>query len=325
MESFAKELAVVINRRIADLYILPYKNYYRLMVADQGQLELFKKVSLDYGQRFITYLKYRADMAVSEHRRPQLGAMDWHLGPEKVNLRLSSVGDYRGRESLVVRFIYQLTSANYHLLFPQQWHNLKALLHRRGLILFAGPMGSGKTTTMYQLARELADHQIVMTIEDPVEIAEPRFIQLQVNELAGMDYQQLLRLGLRHRPNVFIVGEIRDPQTAQMTIQAALSGHLVLGTIHAQNVYGVLARLEQLGVAPYYLDQVLNGICYQRLLIQKNKSPAVLFDFLVGTDLRQEMVERKGRGMTNDWATYLQQAVTSGKITQAEAATVQTG
>lgn len=325
MESFAKELAVVINRRIADLYILPYKNYYRLMVADQGQLELFKKVSLDYGQRFITYLKYRADMAVSEHRRPQLGAMDWHLGPEKVNLRLSSVGDYQGRESLVVRFIYQLTSANYHLLFPQQWHNLKALLHRRGLILFAGPMGSGKTTTMYQLARELADHQIVMTIEDPVEIAEPRFIQLQVNELAGMDYQQLLRLGLRHRPNVFIVGEIRDPQTAQMTIQAALSGHLVLGTIHAQNVYGVLARLEQLGVAPYYLDQVLNGICYQRLLIQKNKSPAVLFDFLVGTDLRQEMVERKGRGMTNDWATYLQQAVTSGKITQAEAATVQTG
>ncbi|WP_373842606.1 competence type IV pilus ATPase ComGA [Limosilactobacillus sp.] len=325
MESFAKELAVVINRRIADLYILPYKNYYRLMVADQGQLELFKKVSLDYGQRFITYLKYRADMAVSEHRRPQLGAMDWHLGPEKVNLRLSSVGDYQGRESLVVRFIYQLTSANYHLLFPQQWHNLKALLHRRGLILFAGPMGSGKTTTMYQLARELADHQIVMTIEDPVEIAEPRFIQLQVNELAGMDYQQLLRLGLRHRPNVFIVGEIRDPQTAQMTIQAALSGHLVLGTIHAQNVYGVLARLEQLGVAPYYLDQVLNGICYQRLLIQKNKSPAVLFDFLVGTNLRQEMVERKGRGMTNDWATYLQQAVTSGKITQAEAATVQTG
>lgn len=325
MESFAKELAVVINRRIADLYILPYKNYYRLMVADQGQLELFKKVSLDYGQRFITYLKYRADMAVSEHRRPQLGAMDWHLGPEKVNLRLSSVGDYQGRESLVVRFIYQLTSANYYLLFPQQWHNLKALLHRRGLILFAGPMGSGKTTTMYQLARELADHQIVMTIEDPVEIAEPRFIQLQVNELAGMDYQQLLRLGLRHRPNVFIVGEIRDPQTAQMTIQAALSGHLVLGTIHAQNVYGVLARLEQLGVAPYYLDQVLNGICYQRLLIQKNKSPAVLFDFLVGTDLRQEMVERKGRGMTNDWATYLQQAVTSGKITQAEAATVQTG
>jgi competence protein ComGA len=325
MESFAKELAVVINRRIADLYILPYKNYYRLMVADQGQLELFKKVSLDYGQRFITYLKYRADMAVSEHRRPQLGAMDWHLGPEKVNLRLSSVGDYQGRESLVVRFIYQLTSANYHLLFPQQWHNLKALLHRRGLILFAGPMGSGKTTTMYQLARELADHQIVMTIEDPVEIAEPRFIQLQVNELAGMDYQQLLRLGLRHRPNVFIVGEIRDPQTAQMTIQAALSGHLVLGTIHAQNVYGVLARLEQLGVAPYYLDQVLNGICYQRLLIQKNKSPAVLFDFLVGTNLRQEMVERKGRGMTNDWATYLQQAVTSDKITQAEAATVQTG
>lgn len=325
MENFEKELAVVINRRVADLYILPYKRYYRLLVADRGQLELLKEVSKDYGQRFIAYLKYRADMAVSEHRRPQLGAMSWQFGPEKINLRLSSVGDYQGRESLVVRFIYKLTSASYHLLFPQQWQELKDLLHRRGLILFAGPMGSGKTTTMYQLARELADKQVVMTIEDPVEIEEPRFVQLQVNTLAGMDYQQLLRLGLRHRPNVFIVGEIRDPQTAQMTVQAALSGHLVLGTVHTKNVYGVIARLEQLGVAPYYLDQVLTGICYQRLLLQLNKSPAVLFDLLGGKKLQDELETRTGRGMTDEWQNYLKQAVAKGQIETRVATAVQDG
>lgn len=325
MEAFEKDLNVIVSRRIADLYILPFKHYYRLMVAEQGQLKLFKEVSQDYGCRLIAYLKYRADMAVSEHRRPQLGAMNWHCGPEKINLRLSSVGDYQGRESLVVRFIYQLTDDSYHLLFPEQWQELKTLLHRRGLILFAGPMGSGKTTTMYRLARELASRQVVMTIEDPVEISEPRFVQLQINDLAGMGYQQLLRLGLRHRPNVFIIGEIRDPQTAMMTIQAALSGHLVLGTVHARDVYGVIARLIQLGISPYYLEQVMTGVCYQRLLMRSDATPAVLFDQLSGPALANEIQKQQGRGMTNAWTRYLEQAVATSQLTSEEAAKYQNG
>ncbi len=325
MEAFEKELNVIINRQIADLYVLPFKNYYRLMVAEQGQLKLFKEVPQDYACRLIAYLKYRADMAVSEHRRPQLGALTWHCGPEKVNLRLSSVGDYQGRESLVVRFIYQLTDDSYHLLFPEQWQELKTLLHRRGLILFAGPVGSGKTTTMYRLARELASRQVVMTIEDPVEISEPRFVQLQINDLAGMGYQQLLRLGLRHRPNVFIIGEIRDPQTAMMTIQAALSGHLVLGTVHARDVYGVIARLIQLGISPYYLEQVMTGVCYQRLLMRSDATPAVLFDQLSGPALANEIQKQQGRGMTNAWTRYLEQAVATGQLTSEEAAKYQNG
>lgn len=318
MEAFEKELAVLIRQRVADLYVLPFKHYYRLMVAKQGQLSLVKEVSQDYGRRFIAYLKYRADMAVSEHRRPQLGAMTWQAGPEIINLRLSSVGDYQGQESLVVRFIYHLTSQNYHLLFPHQWQTLKDLLKKRGLILFAGPTGSGKTTTMYHLAKEVADKQVVMSIEDPVEITEANFIQLQVNDLAGMGYQELLRLGLRHRPNVFIIGEIRDPQTAQMTIQAALSGHLVLTTIHAQNVYGGIARLKQLGVAPYYLQQVLTGICYQRLLNLRTRSPAVLFDLLAGKNLEMATTHQERTGMTDAWTKYLQQAIVAEKITASE-------
>lgn len=325
MEAFEKDLNVITSRRIADLYVLPFKHYYRLMVAQQGQLELFKEVPTDYGCRLIAYLKYRADMAVSEHRRPQLGAMDWHCGPEKINLRLSSVGDYQGRESLVVRFIYQLTDDRYHLLFPRQWKELKTLLHRRGLVLFAGPMGSGKTTTMYQLARELAQDQVVMTIEDPVEINEPRFIQLQINELAGMGYQELLRLGLRHRPNVFIIGEIRDPQTAMMTVQAALSGHLVLGTVHAQDAYGVIARLVQLGVAPYYLEQVMTGVAYQRLMTRNDNQSAVLFDLLSGPILVDEIRQQKGRGMTDAWTRYLEKAVATAQLTPEEANHYQNG
>lgn len=316
MKSFEKEVAVAIGQRAADLYILPFKNYYRLLISNQGLLHQVKEVPADYANRLISYLKYQADMAVSEHRRPQLGAMQWHYGPETVNLRLSSVGDYQGRESLVVRFIYHLSSKNYHLLFPDQWQDLKKILKRRGLILFAGPMGSGKTTTMYQLVRQLANDNVVMAIEDPVEIQEPAFIQLQVNELAGMGYQELLRLGLRHRPDIFIIGEIRDLQTAQMTVQAALSGHLVLGTIHAQSVYGVVARLRQLGVADYYLQQALTGVCYQRLLPTITGGPAVLFDTLTGEQLQRVVKDQQEGAMTDEWQERLTKAMAAGRITE---------
>lgn len=314
MKGFEKEIAVAIGRRAADLYILPYKKYYRLLMTCQGQLQLIKEVSPDYGRQLISFLKYQADMAVSEHRRPQLGAMEWERGPEIVNLRLSSVGDYQGQESLVIRFIYHLSPANYHLLFPDQWQRLKKLLRQRGLILFAGPMGSGKTTTMYHLARELADHRVVMSIEDPVEINEPTFIQLQVNELAGMGYQELLRLGLRHRPDVFIIGEIRDTETAQMTVRAALSGHLVLGTVHARDVYGVIARLKQLDVPITYLQQVLTGICYQRLLPLASHQQAVLFDQLIDLGLQEALEQPTKRGMTDEWTKYLEQAFRQGRL-----------
>src|SRR5699024_12255697 len=122
-----------------------------------------------------------------------------------------------------------------------------------GLILVGGRIGAGKTTTMYQLARQLCPKQIVLTIEDPVESDHPEFIQLQVNELAGMDYESLLKLGLRHRPDVFIIGESRDSQTAAMSVQAALSGHLVFGTIHARDASGVVSRLLQFGTDSYYI------------------------------------------------------------------------
>lgn len=101
-----------------------------------------------------------------------------------------------------------------------------------------------------------------------------------------MGYQQLLKVGLRHRPQIFIIGEIRDPQTAQMAVQAALSGHLVMATVHARNVYGALTRLEQLNVDDFYLQQAVSCVCYQRLLPTVKKQLAVLFDLLADDALQ---------------------------------------
>ena len=168
--NFTKTLATAIDQRASDLYLLPRERAYQLLTLTSGKLELIAQYSLAAGQQLISYLKYQADMAVSEHRRPQTGALRWpHHQGAPIDLRLSTVGDYRGQESLVVRFIYRLTE-QYQLMVPDQWTTLQAACQKRGLILFAGPMGSGKTTTMYRLARELKEDHVIMTIEDPVEI-----------------------------------------------------------------------------------------------------------------------------------------------------------
>lgn len=137
---------------------------------------------------------------------------------------------------------------------------------KRGMIVFSGPTGSGKTTTIYNLVKQMVSDQFVMTIEDPIEIKEPRFLQLQVNRDAGMDYTDLIKVGLRHRPDIFIVGEIRDSVTAEAAIKAALSGHLVYTTIHAQDPVGVINRLKQLGISNTFISQAVTGVAYQRLV-----------------------------------------------------------
>ncbi|MBB1062630.1 competence type IV pilus ATPase ComGA [Limosilactobacillus fastidiosus] len=301
MERFRKLIEEAIKDRSSDLFILPYQDKYRLLTCVQGEKRCVTELSAEVGQQMITYFKYRGNMTVSEHRRPQIGALKWHTNNKTtVDLRLSTVGNFRSQESMVIRFIYSLAELEYRLNLPEQWEKITKLTHQRGLILFAGPMGSGKTTTMYQLAKGLASKELVMTIEDPVEIEEANFLQLQVNDKAGMGYQELLKVGLRHRPDDFIIGEIRDNKTANLAVQAALSGHLVLATVHATNAFGVIARMRQLEVEKYYLQQCLTGICYQRLLPLYNGT-ALLFDLLMGEELLVAVEEGKNRGMSNEW------------------------
>lgn len=313
----------LIQKRASDMYLLPAEHDYRLLANIEGKLCLLQRMASDQATKWIANLKYQANMAISEHRRPQAGALQWTDG-EHVDVRLSTVGDYNGRESLVARFIYRLSREGYSLLIPEQWKQLESAISRRGMVLFAGPTGSGKTTTMYRLATSFRKG-VVMAIEDPVEIREPAFLQLQVNRLAGMDYQDLLRVGLRHRPQVFIIGEIRDSETAQMAIQAALSGHLVLATVHARSAYGVVARLQQLGIEQYYLDQTLSGVCYQRLIPDKEGNLAVLFDLLNGNNLRQAVRTGGSGGITDEWQQNLTNAVSKGQISKEVAAQFQNG
>ena len=266
--------------------------------------------AVNEGKEIINYLKFAAQMDITEHRRPQVGALEYLVDQQSYYLRLSSLGDFIDCESLVIRIIYQLSSSNYF--FEQQLRQLNQLAGKRGLILTSGPTGSGKTTTMYQLAKEVGKGRMVMTIEDPVEIHEKTFLQTQVNLEAGIADQTLLEAALRHRPDILIIGEIRNASTARLAVNAALSGHLVFATVHARSTLQTISRLESLQVSPVELENCLTAVCYQRLL-PVEKEFSCLMDIAAGDNLRQA-ISRPQRGDYINWAEHLSQLKEGGRI-----------
>lgn len=257
---------------VSDIHILPegeavFLIYFRI----GGNMVLHKTVEAMEGERLISYFKYIANMDVGERRRPQSGSANLENEYGVCALRFSTITNYRAQETMVIRLLNQVKQRLLRTtaFFQQEVQEIERLAKfKSGLLLFSGPVGSGKTTTMYQLIRESSQKhkQQVITVEDPVEIEEPSFLQCQVNEKAGISYSTLLRSSLRHHPDVLIIGEIRDEETAKMAIRGALTGHLILASIHAKNALGVLSRLEELGVSKEQLRQSLLGIVYQKLI-----------------------------------------------------------
>lgn len=273
------------NQQMQDFYLLPKKEMYHCFFR-RGSFFEYKNTNLSYEKnelttatalQLINRFKYLGQMDVSEKRKAQLGAISYLLPQGEKRLRLSTVGDYLQQESLVIRFLHQFGQSPefYHL--PEQIEVLQNNSKKRGLYLFCGPVGSGKTTLMYKLARELKGQ--VITIEDPVEIEEPDFLQLQVNEKIQQSYDELIKLSLRHHPDVLIIGEIRDPKTIQGAIRAALTGHCVYATLHASSLKSAEARVIELGGEKALLKECLRGIIYQELLPTTNGDLGVLMAY----------------------------------------------
>lgn len=297
-----------------DLFFKPTKDGWQLFGRSVLQTTQICKLSLASGQAIINYFKFQAQMDLSEHRRPQIGVWHYQQDQVSVDLRLATVGDYLNRESLVVRLLSQKIE-HCEFLNPERYQQLCSLLNRRGLLLFSGPTGSGKTTLMYHLAQELSQQATVLTIEDPTEIVEPNFIQLQVNEEAQMTYAALLKISLRLRPDVLVVGEIRDQETAAIAVQAALSGHLVLATIHARSSGGVIRRMLDLDISPISLNNALTASCYQRLLPTLPGNTLKIALDLLSPDNIDNAINQPANTMQN-WWTDLQIAHKNNAITE---------
>lgn len=276
-----------LSHQMQDMYLYLLDGKGSIYFRKNKEMNLLKEVSLVQGQQLISRFKYLGEMDVGEKRKAQLGAISYLLHEKIQRLRLSTVGDYQGNESLVVRFLYNLKEEKPQYFFPADANFVQSkIAAHRGLYLFSGPTGSGKTTFMYHLAKHTKGQ--VITIEDPVEIEEATFLQLQTNDKIQQTYDQLIKLSLRHRPDLLIIGEIRDALTAKAAIRAALTGHTVLATVHAKGVSATQHRIVDLVGDRSELKECLNGVIYQELFTAKNSQSKALLAYEFFTDEKEQ-------------------------------------
>ncbi len=229
----------------------------------------------EMAEQVISRIKVMAELDIAERRVPQDGRFKVRINGREIDFRVSVMPNIFG-EDAVLRLLdrQSLTEEARALRLDHlglDRHAITAirlLAHRpHGMLLVTGPTGSGKTTTLYAAITEIhSGHDKIVTIEDPVEYRLPRVLQIPVNEKKGLTFARGLRSILRHDPDKIMVGEIRDDETAQIAVQAALTGHLVFTTVHANNVFDVLGRFLHMGVDAYSFSAALNGIVAQRLL-----------------------------------------------------------
>jgi type IV pilus assembly protein PilB len=211
-----------------------------------------------------------ASMNMAERRRPQDGRIKINVLGRQIDLRVSALPGTQG-ESVVMRILdkeavlFGLDQLGFH---PDDYSTFQRLIRRpNGIILVTGPTGSGKTTTLYAALNELnRSDQKIITAEDPVEYNIAGINQSQVNRKAGMTFERIIRAMLRQAPNIILVGEIRDEETAETAIQAALTGHLVFSTLHTNDAPSAITRLIDMGVAPFLVASSIQAVLAQRLI-----------------------------------------------------------
>lgn len=259
-----------ITRRASDIHIEPDENGGRIRLRVDGVLQLLTRFSRDNCLAVIARLKILANLDIAERRLPQDGQFSADSHAQKLSCRLSTLPCRQG-EKAVVRLLRQQTRP----LAPEALGMasdaletfLAALEKPQGLILVTGPTGSGKTLTLYSALNTLNHPDVnIACVEDPVEIPLHGVTQTQINPKAGLSFQVVLRALLRQDPDIIMLGEIRDRETAEIALNAAQTGHLVLSTLHTQSTVETLTRLEQMGIARWQIACTLELIIAQRLV-----------------------------------------------------------
>ncbi|NHZ39178.1 GspE/PulE family protein [Massilia aquatica] len=226
-------------------------------------------------EQAISRIKVLAELDIAERRVPQDGSFRVEMQGREIDLRVSIMPSVHG-EDAVIRILdkQSMISAHGTLTLDSSGFASDHLATMRrlvsepyGMVLVTGPTGSGKTTTLYGAITEInSGHEKIITIEDPVEYQLPGILQIPVNDKKGLSFARGLRSILRHDPDIIMVGEIRDKETGEIAVQSALTGHLVLSTVHANNVFDVFGRFAHMGIDPYSFVSALNGVIAQRLV-----------------------------------------------------------
>ena len=263
-------MAEAIRTGASDIHIEPFETQLRIRFRIDGQLKTVLTPQVGLGDMLTSRIKVLAKLDIAEKRLPQDGRIATKLGGRAVDLRISTIPSSFG-ERVVMRLLDK-SAGRLNLVdlgLPEaQLTSLKSMLKKpHGILLVTGPTGSGKTTTLYAaLSRLNSNDRNIMTVEDPVEYNIEGINQTQVNVKAKMTFAKGLRAILRQDPDVVMIGEIRDIETAEIAVQSSLTGHLVLSTLHTNTAVGAISRLRDMGVEPFLLSSSLLGVMAQRLV-----------------------------------------------------------
>jgi general secretion pathway protein E len=300
-------LQYAFEQRASDIHIEPKREKSVVRLRIDGRLHDTHSIPKQVYPSFLSRVKIMARMDIAEKRKPQDGRIKTVFKDVEIELRVSTIPVAFG-EKLVIRIfdpamlVQNLSTLGF---FPEQQTIFERMIERPyGIILVTGPTGSGKTTTLYSALQYLSSPEVnITTIEDPIEMVHEPFNQIGVQDQAGVTFARALRSILRQDPDIIMVGEIRDEETAQYAVQAALTGHLVFSTLHTNNATGAITRLADLGIEPYLIASTMIGILAQRLvrLVCSNcDQPAGISDderFLLGIPAEADLAHvKKGSG-----------------------------
>ena len=259
-----------IKEKASDIHFEPFEKEFKIRYRVDGALYEMAPPPVHLGLPIISRVKVMANMNIAERRVPQDGRIVKQVGEKQVDMRVSSLPTQHG-ESVVLR-VLDRSSVNLSLenlgLPPHIYEYIGETIEKpNGIFIVTGPTGAGKTTTLYAALRRIntIDHKL-LTAEDPVEYDIDGIVQIPVNEAIGLSFPRILRAFLRQDPDRIMIGEMRDIDTAQIAIQAALTGHLVLSTLHTNDAAGAITRLVDMGCEPFLVAASLEGVLAQRLV-----------------------------------------------------------
>ena len=264
-------LQYAFEQRASDIHIEPRREMGNVRFRIDGVLHLVYELPAQVTQAVIARIKTLGRMNIAEKRKPQDSRLKTKTPEgEEIELRLSTLPTAFG-EKLVMRvfdpsvLVRNFAELGFSKEDYRRWQQMTS--QNNGIVFVTGPTGSGKTTTLYSTLKELATVEVnVSTIEDPIEMIEPAFNQMQVNHGIDLDFSSCVRALLRQDPDIIMVGEIRDLETAEMAVQSALTGHLVLSTLHTNDAPTAITRLLELGLPPYLIRSTMLGVMAQRLV-----------------------------------------------------------
>ncbi|HPR15443.1 MAG TPA: ATPase, T2SS/T4P/T4SS family, partial [Smithella sp.] len=263
-------LVNAVKSRATDIHIEPHEKYVSVRYRIDGDLSTVLKISKTYQEAMTSRIKIISTMNITIRRMPQDGRSTVKYEGRMIDLRVSTIPSAHG-ETIVIRILDSVKGLIplSKLGMPDNIiRDLLEMLNKpQGMLFVTGPTGSGKTTTLYSLLTQLSlESESVVTIEDPIEYELENIKQVPVNEKVGFTFAAALRSILRQDPDVIMVGEVRDSETAQISTKAALTGHLVLSSVHTNDTIATISRLRDLGIEPYLISSALNAILAQRLV-----------------------------------------------------------